>query len=53
MEIFPTGKDLNAHLADYMDHYNHRRPHSALGGLNPATRQENIKTKMEAKTLTS
>jgi putative transposase len=52
MEIFPTGKDLQSHLDDYMDHYNHRRPHSALGGLNPATYKEKIKIKMEKANLT-
>jgi putative transposase len=53
MEIFPTGADLNAHLDDFSDHYNNRRPHSALGGLNPATYKEKIKIKMEAEALTS
>lgn len=52
MEIFPTGKDLNAHLDDFREHYNRRRPHSALGGLTPATYKENIKIKMEEAKLT-
>jgi putative transposase len=53
MEIFPTGADLQSHLDDYQDHYNNRRPHSALGGLTPATHKEQIKIKMEAEALTS
>ena len=52
MEIFPTGKDLQIHLDDYRDHYNKRRPHSALGGLSPATYKEKIKIKMEEAALT-
>ena len=32
--------------------YNNRRPHSALGGLSPATYKANLKTKMEAEALT-
>jgi putative transposase len=52
MEIFPTGKDLQAHLDDYLDHYNKRRPHSSLGNLTPATYKDKIKIKMEAETLT-
>lgn len=52
MEIFPTGKDLNAHLDDFQEHYNQRRPHSALGGLTPATYKQQIKIKMEAEKLT-
>jgi putative transposase len=52
MEIFPDGRDLQAHLDDYMDHYNNRRPHSALGGLTPTSHKEKIKIKMEAAALT-
>jgi len=52
MEIFPTGKDLQSHLDDYLDHYNKRRPHSSLGNLTPATYKDKIKIKMEAETLT-
>jgi len=52
MEIFPTGKDLNAHLDDFQEHYNHRRPHSALGGLTPANYKQQIKIKIEEKTVT-
>lgn len=52
MEAFPTGADLQAHLDDYQDHYNNRRPHSALGGSTPAAHKEKIKIKMEAEALT-
>lgn len=51
MEIFLTGKDLQAHLDDFQEFYNKRRPHSALGGLSPATFKANL-TKMEAEVLT-
>jgi putative transposase len=53
MEIFPTGEDLNAHLDEYRDHYNQRRPHSALAGRTPAQHKERINIKMEAEALTS
>jgi putative transposase len=52
MEVFPTGADLQARLDEYHDHYNNRRPHSALGGLTPATSEEKIKIEMEAEALT-
>ncbi len=52
MEIFPTGKDLQAHLQGYTDHYNQSRPHSALGGLNPAAFRRTLQSKMEAEKLT-
>jgi putative transposase len=52
MEIFPTGEDLNAHLADYLEHYNKQRPHSSLGNLTPAQYKEKIKINKEAQTLT-
>jgi putative transposase len=51
MEIFLTGKDLQAHLDDFMEFYNNRRPHSALGGLSPATYKANL-NRMEAEALT-
>lgn len=53
MEIFLTGADLQAHLDEFQEHYNQRRPHSALQGLTPARFRERIKIKMEAETLTS
>ncbi len=53
MEIFPTGKDLNAHLDDYLEHYNKHRPHSSLGNLTPSTYKEKIKIyNPEEQTLT-
>jgi putative transposase len=52
MEIFPDGRDLQAHLSEYQDHYNRQRPHSGLGGLTPAIYKEKIKIKMEAEALT-
>lgn len=51
-EIFPTGKDLQAHLTDYSDHYNQSRPHSALGRLTPAAFRRTLQSKMEAEELT-
>jgi putative transposase len=52
MEIFQTGADLQAHLTDFQEHYNNKRPHSALGGLTPALFREKSKIKMEAEELT-
>ena len=52
MEIFPTGKDLQAHLAEFSDHYNQSRPHSALGRLTPAAFRRTLQSKMEAEKLT-
>jgi putative transposase len=52
MEIFPTGKDLQAQLADFTDHYNQSRPHSALGRLTPAAFRRISQSKMEAEKLT-
>jgi len=52
MEIFPTGKDLNAHLVEFQDHYNRFRPHSGIGNLTPTHYKQMIKIKMEAETLT-
>ena len=51
MEIFLTGKDLQSHLDDFLEFYNNRRPHSALGGISPATYKANL-VKMEAEALT-
>ena len=51
MEIFLTGKDLQSHLDDFLEFYNKRRPHSALGGISPATYKANL-VKMEAEALT-
>ena len=36
LETHALGEELyTAKLADWIDHYNHHRPHSALGGLTP------------------
>lgn len=53
METFPTGADLNAHLAGFQDHYNNKRPHSTLGGQTPAAFKNMDTIKQEAGTLTS
>jgi putative transposase len=53
METFPTGADLNACLLDFQDHYNNRRPHSALGGQTPASYKNMTTIQKEAETLTS
>lgn len=53
MEIFQTGQALQAHLSEFSDHYNHHRPHSALGGLPPATYRMMNRSIMEAGILTS
>jgi putative transposase len=52
MEVFPTGKDLNAHLGEFQDHYNNRRPHSALGGQTPASFKEMTRITKEVDALT-
>ena len=52
MEIFPTGKDLQAHLADFSDFYNHSRSHSALGSFTPSAFRRTLQSKMEAEKLT-
>lgn len=52
MEVFPTGADLNAHLAEFQDHYNNRRPHSALAGQTPASFKNMTTIHKEAGTLT-
>lgn len=52
MEIFPTGKDLQAHLNDYADHYNQTRPHSALCGSTPSAYKRALQSTMEAEKLT-
>lgn len=52
MQIFSTGADLQAQLDEFQDHYNKRRPHSALGGLTPFGYRERINITMEAEALT-
>ena len=53
VEIFPTGRGLQAHLDGYRGHCNNRRPHSSLGGMTPATHEERLRIETEAETLTS
>lgn len=36
MNLFSTVKEASAIIADWQSQYNHRRPHSALGGLPPS-----------------
>lgn len=52
MEIFPTGKDLQAQLDEFSDHYNNHRPHSALGGLSPERYRRINQSTMEEAILT-
>lgn len=52
MELFPTGRDLAAHLTEYQDFYNQVRPHSALGGLSPVSYRNGLQIKMEEASLT-
>lgn len=52
-ELFLTGADLNAHLLDFQEHYNNRRPHSALKGQTPASYRKMTTMQKEAGTLTS
>jgi putative transposase len=52
-EVFPTGADLNPHLADFQDHYNNKRPQSALAGQTPAAYKNMIKIHKEDGTLTT
>jgi putative transposase len=35
-EVFANLKEAQVLLEDYRDHYNHNRPHGALGYLSPA-----------------
>lgn len=44
-ELFARGSELQVALNEFQDHYNHQRPHLALGGLTPA----NFKMKSQAK----
>lgn len=52
MEVFDTGADLQGHLNEYQDHYNHARPHSSLGRLTPAEYGTDLSIKMETESLT-
>ena len=37
-QVFTTNAERSAALAPWLDYYNHRRRHSALGGLPPISR---------------
>lgn len=53
-ELFASGNELQAHLDDHLEYYNHRRPHRSLQGLAPASfkdRTSDTITQTEALTL--
>lgn len=51
-EIFSSGAELQAHLDEHLDFYNHRRPHRSLRGLPPASFRDRKSCRMqEAETL--
>ena len=51
-EVFPSGAELQAHLDEHLDFYNHLRPHRRLRGLPPASFRDRNSCKMqEAETL--
>jgi transposase InsO family protein len=37
-QVFTTNTERTAALPDFLDYYNHRRRHSAIGGLPPISR---------------
>ena len=39
---YPTSRHRASLLKDWLDHYNHRRPHSAIGDRAPITRVHNL-----------
>jgi len=39
---YPSSQQRASLLGDWLDHYNHRRPHSALGNRAPITRVHNL-----------
>ncbi len=39
---YPSSEHRASLLADWVDHYNHRRPHSALGNRTPISRVHNV-----------
>jgi len=39
---YPSSQQRASLLGDWLDHYNHRRPHSALGNRAPTTRVHNL-----------
>lgn len=46
-ELFSSGAELQAHLDDHLEYYNHRRPHRSLQGLAPAGFKSRISDKMQ------
>jgi putative transposase len=46
-ELSSRGSDLQSALDEFQDHYNHRRPHLALGGLTPARFKERFQLQSE------
>lgn len=52
-ELFCSGAELQAHLDDHLEYYNHRRPHRSLQGLAPASFRSRISSTIpEAEELT-
>jgi transposase InsO family protein len=46
-EIFSSGAELQAHLDEHLEFYNHRRPHRSLGGLTPASFKDRTSNTMQ------
>jgi putative transposase len=46
-EIFDSGAELQAHLDEHMEFYNHQRPHRSLRGLAPASFKDRHSDKMQ------
>lgn len=46
-EIFDSGAELQAHLDEHLEFYNHRRPHRSLRGRTPAGFKSRISDKMQ------
>lgn len=46
-ELFSSGAELQAHLDDHLEYYNHRRPHRSLDGLTPASFKSRVSDTMQ------
>jgi transposase InsO family protein len=46
-ELFSSGAELQAHLDDHLEYYNHLRPHRSLQGLAPARFKDRTSSKMQ------
>lgn len=46
-EIFSSGAELQAHLDDHLEYYNHRWPHRSLDGLTPASFKSRVSDTMQ------